>query len=117
MPIPSLHSAKPDPDQVEHGCGFMREMLSSLADGTLKGVMRWYAEHHVAGCPHCSAALVGLRELRTRLREFGLPAVVPDEPIDVPVAKEGGSLRLLSPERRAAITAAWEKMDQETPTV
>jgi len=111
-PVPHLHSAKPDPDKVEHGCGFMRELLSSLADDTLRGVMRWYAEHHVAGCPHCSAALVGLRELRARLREFGLPAVNREEKATDAVVS---SLRLLSPERRAAIAAAWESLDQETP--
>ena len=49
-----------DPDDTEPGCGFMGEMLSGLADGSAGGITKWYAERHVAGCPHCAAALSGL---------------------------------------------------------
>ena len=113
MQFPFLHNAAvpTESDHVEHGCGFMREMLSSLADGTAKGIVRWYAEQHVAGCPNCSAALSGLKELRVRLRAFGLPSIK-DEETGITELK-APTLHLLSPERRAAIAAAWESIEEE----
>jgi len=112
MRFPSFHSSPPSADsqRVEHGCGFMHEMLNSLADESAHGIVRWYAEQHVAGCPYCSAALVGLKELRVRLRAFGLPAL-PEE--ETSTTTEEPVLRLLSPERRAAIAAAWERQEQD----
>lgn len=90
--------------ETEPGCDFMREMLSGLADGTAHGMTRWYAETHVAGCPHCAAALAGLRTLRARLQAAGVPVSINDE--------TAGAMRRLSPDRQAALVAAWRDAEK-----
>ena len=37
--------------QGDKPCRHMRSLVSALADGALSGLARWYAVHHVAGCP------------------------------------------------------------------
>src|SRR5436189_248885 len=48
-------------------CPHMRNWVSSLADGTLRGFPRWFTRLHVKGCPHCHEALGALQTLCARL--------------------------------------------------
>jgi hypothetical protein len=84
-------------------CPHMKDRLSDLSDGTAKGISRWYAERHVAGCPGCSSRLSGLRLLRDRLLRLDT----------APPAESGraGGAPILSPERWNAITRSWEQID------
>lgn len=87
----------------------MALFLSGLSDGTLRGLTRWYAEQHTARCDHCAASLRALLALRQRLRALGhLPvtAAIPDLP-DAP-------LQTLTPERRAAVEAAWTQIENNS---
>ncbi len=107
---PNAHDINPD---TEPGCGFMRGMLNGLADGTAAGMTRWYAERHVGGCPHCVVALAGLRRLRARLKASGAPPTAP-------FMEQNGvdaELRLLTPDRVAAVEAKWRSLDarEDTP--
>ena len=77
-------------------CPHMKTLLSALADGSLTGLARWYAENHARRCPGCGSALGGLRTIRERIRTLGVPT--------------GESLRL-SGEHWEAIEAAWEQVD------
>lgn len=78
-------------------CPHMQTLVSAWLDGKLSGLMRWYTAWHVAHCPRCTDAVPVLRLLRDRLRRLShLPD--PDE--------------ALTPERRAAVEAGWEKADQ-----
>jgi hypothetical protein len=85
-------------------CPQMKSLLSSLADGTLRGLLRRYADAHLARCEHCQSALRGLERLRVRLH---LLTVAPASSEPLPE-----SLTELTPERRAAVEAAWEKMGE-----
>lgn len=65
-----------DPDDaLPKPCPQMKGLLSALADGTLTGIPRWYAEHHVKGCPHCTKTLASLHVLRDRVRALGVPVL------------------------------------------
>jgi anti-sigma factor RsiW len=81
-------------------CPQMKSLLSSLADGTLRGLLRRYADAHLARCEHCQSALRGLERLRVRLHLLTV----------APPASE--LLPELTPERRAAVEAAWEQMGE-----
>jgi hypothetical protein len=52
-------------------CWYMHRWVNALADSSLSGLARWYANLHVAGCPQCRTALDELRALRDRLRTLG----------------------------------------------
>jgi len=93
-------------DSLPRPCPQMKGLLSSLSDGTLGGIARWYAENHVKGCPHCSATLSSLRTLRDRLRALGVPAL-PEEATEF----EKPVTDLLPAERRLALEAALAEMD------
>lgn len=84
-------------------CPHLRTLISALSDGSLSGIARWYATQHAKGCPRCAAALVALRAQRERLRALGLPSH------DAPAAPPAPAL---SPERRAALEAAWSRLDE-----
>ncbi|HVK05808.1 MAG TPA: hypothetical protein VM490_20220, partial [Armatimonadaceae bacterium] len=100
---PGADHGTTDPGDVQP-CPQMRTFLSQLADGTARGLVRWYAERHVARCGHCSAALAGLRNLRTRLRAFGIPPPPMQGSIPVPA---------LTQERRSALEAALARVEEE----
>lgn len=51
-------------------CGIMKPWINGLLDGSLRGVVRWYAGYHVSTCSRCRAALAALRALRERLRNL-----------------------------------------------
>lgn len=95
--------------ETEPGCGYMQEMLNGLADGTVTGITRWYAERHVAQCRHCSAALGGLQRLRIRLRTSG--ALSSPQSGDTTTVSD--ALKLLSRDRVAALEARWAELDRE----
>jgi len=95
-----------DPLDTEPGCGFMQEMLNGLADGTATGITKWYAERHVAGCPHCAAALTGLNRLRVRLKASGATQGFGGE--SAPVIS---ALRHLHPDRLALLEARMNEID------
>lgn len=97
-----------NPD-TEPGCGYMQEMLNGLADGTAGGITKWYAERHVEQCPHCAAALTGLRRLRTRLRASGALAITPS----TDGSSVTQSMKFLSSDRVAALEARWDEIDGE----
>jgi hypothetical protein len=81
-------------------CWFMKTWVSRLADGSLGGLPLWYARLHVPRCARCRAAYEELRALLLRLRRI-------DEP---PPAASGSPA--LSPDRWAAVEAAWERLDR-----
>ena len=107
---------RPDPNDTENSpntgdappkpCWFMKGLLSSLSEDSLTGVARWYAENHTKGCPHCSATLISLRIVRSRLRTLGMPEIA--QPEDS--TKAGGAL---TAERRAALETALSEIDRE----
>jgi hypothetical protein len=76
-------------------CPHMRVLLSDLASGNLRGVMKWFTEQHAAGCPRCHPALESLRDLRGRLLNLGKPNPKDEELV-------------LTPEQRAEVEAAWD---------
>lgn len=78
-------------------CWHMRTWMSAWVDGALSGLARWYLEKHIAGCPRCRAALPILRALHDRLNAL----------------EAAHEARPLSPERWAAVEAAWEQADRE----
>ena len=88
---------KRDPDDLKP-CPHMETLVSAWLDGALTGLLRWYTAWHVAHCPRCTDAAPVLRVLRARLRRI---AALPPDPT-------------LTPERRAAIEAAWQRADQSS---
>jgi len=82
-------------------CSYMRILISTLADGSVGGLLRWYARYHASGCPRCSSALVSLVMLRSRLAELAPPPSSPPE--DAP----------LEPARRIAVEEAWGRIEEE----
>ena len=96
-----------DPDHTESGRGFMQQMLSGLADGTATGITKWYAERYVAGRPHRTAALSGLKRLRTRLQASGAMGNV------APVSR---ALRHLTVPRIAILEARLDEIDAKEAT-
>ncbi len=86
-------------------CPHLRTLISALSDGSLTGIARWYAAQHAKGCPRCAAALVALRAQRERLRALGLPSHQATPATSAPAPT-------LSPERRAALEAAWRRLDE-----
>ena len=87
---------KHDPDDLKP-CPHMQTLVSAWLDGVLTGLMRWYTNWHVAHCPRCTDAVPVLRTLRARLRRL---------------SETPGAGQALTPERRAAVEAAWVQADQ-----
>ncbi|GAB4458827.1 MAG: hypothetical protein OHK0029_20560 [Armatimonadaceae bacterium] len=88
-------------EQVTRPCPHMKTLISGLADDSLTGMMRWFTEMHAKGCGPCGSAVAQLKGLRMRLRGLNAPC-------------EGSKKLALSEERRAAIEAAWQRMDEES---
>jgi predicted anti-sigma-YlaC factor YlaD len=94
----------PAEEEVYFGpCRQMRTLLSQMADGTLRGLLRRFAEAHLSRCAHCQSALRGLHRLRERMHRPGAAT---------PAAETAPSLAL-TPERRAAVEAAWARIEEE----
>ena len=87
-----------DTEENTGPCWFMRDAVSRMADGTLRGIARWYAELHVPRCPRCRQALQALRDLLHRLRHLdeGPAANTPET---------------LAPARWQEVEAAWQSID------
>lgn len=98
-----------NPD-TEPGCGYMQEMLNGLADGTAGGITKWYAERHVEQCPHCAAALSGLKRLRARLQATGALSITPSGDS----ATVTHAMTLLSSDRITTLEAKWKEIDGES---
>jgi hypothetical protein len=94
-------SPQPLPHPGVKPCSHMKLLLSSLADGTLTGMVRWFAEQHARGCEHCGQTLENLLILRSRLRAINS------------FPKKEDSLALTA-ERRAALEATWKEMDERS---
>ena len=80
--------------QGDKPCRHMRSLVSALADGALSGLARWYAVHHVAGCPRCGRGLAYFQALKSRLH-FAFPPAPP-----------------LTPAHWVAVEAAWKEADR-----
>jgi hypothetical protein len=80
----------------------MRTLLSALADGSLSGLVRWYAESHTKLCVHCSETLEALQALREQLRELPQAAL------------EVNRGMALSEDRWKMLDAAWSELDAAT---
>jgi len=78
-------------------CRHMTVLLSSLVDGNLPSLLRWYAQWHSEKCNNCGLALRALYELRNRLRAL----TASDE------------LPALLPERRQAMEQAWAQLEKQ----
>jgi hypothetical protein len=78
-------------------CPHMTTLLSALADDSLQGIARWYAQNHAQRCPGCGNALSDLRTLRERIRILGVPS---------------GETLQLSPEHWERLEAAWEEVEK-----
>lgn len=79
-------------------CPHMKTLLSALADNSLTGIARWYAQNHAQHCPGCAQALSDLTTLRSRIRALGVPS---------------GEALSLSEERWVQLEAAWEEIEQK----
>ncbi len=80
-----------------HPCWHMRVLVSSMADGTLAGVIRRYTVWHLSQCSQCTEALAGLERLRESLHAL-------------PMQASG----VLSDEHRAHVDAAWKQAGKES---
>ncbi len=90
-----------DPDDLKP-CPHMENLVSAWVDDKLTGLMLWYTRWHVGQCSKCTPAVPVLRALRARLR--GL------------TDGEATEHAALTPERRAAVEAAWEQSDRSDRT-
>src|SRR5512142_2933711 len=81
-------------------CRHMARWVSALADGSLRGIPRWYTRLHVAGCPRCRAALEALRALRDRLLRLGR-------------SEGAGAQDALTPEHRLRLRASLDAVDKD----
>jgi anti-sigma factor RsiW len=71
---------------AEIPCQQVVELISDYLEGTLSIRERRRLEHHLAGCPHCSAYLAQMREtlrLTGRLVPADLSAEMQDEFTDI----------------------------------
>ena len=81
-------------------CRHMERWVDALADGSLRGWRRWYAQMHISGCNQCRATLERLQRVRQRLQAYRaasdalLPASLP-------------------PEKRLALDAALDAIEQK----
>lgn len=96
-------------------CPHMKGRLSELSDGSAKGIMRWYTERHVAGCPGCRSTLDGLRLLRDRLLRLGAKDSGSDPSTGTGTSPTDGidEKLTLTPDRWQAVTKSWEQTDEK----
>jgi hypothetical protein len=92
---------KHDPDNLKP-CPHMENLISAWVDGKLTGLKLWYTRWHVSQCPRCTSAIPILEALQGRLHR--LSGTDAPEPL------------ALTPERRAALEAAWEQADRAEET-
>lgn len=78
-------------------CPHMRNWVSALADGTLRGFARWFTRLHVKGCPQCREAFQGFQKLRQRL-----------------AALTGKTAERMPDERWESISDAWKESEGES---
>ena len=50
-------------DQERPPCAHMEHLLQSAADGSAKGVLKWYAEAHACQCGQCNRYLTRVKDL------------------------------------------------------
>lgn len=106
MAASSPHSpVDPNEGLNSRPCLHMKSMLSGLSDGTLKGLLRWYAERHVAGCRHCAPALSAIVVLEARLRSLRVTG-----------PEDDARLRL-DEVHRAAAEKGWNAIDAEVDSL
>ncbi len=55
-------------DEEGPPCRHMESLLQKTAEGSARGVSRWYALAHAARCPRCGRFLRSLRDMISRLR-------------------------------------------------
>jgi len=84
-------------------CEEIRNLLSPYADGELDLVRDLDIERHLAECPHCAAALEGLRALSARLSD---PALYHQPPTALAPRLRAALGRPRFPWRRVAAAAA-----------
>lgn len=87
---------KHDPNDFKP-CPHMQTLVSVWLDNALSGFLSRYTEWHIRHCPRCAAAIPVLRTLRDRLHQYRLSST---------------GEAMLTPERQAALQAAWERADQ-----
>ena len=71
-------------------CKHMEPLLQSTADGTSKGLGRWYALAHSARCGQCGRFLHRLEETLQKLRDSRAKA---DIPVDALARLKSGAWR------------------------
>ncbi len=91
-----------EPDDLKP-CSHMQSLASAWVDDKLAGPPLWYTRWHVAHCPRCTAAVPVLHALRDRLRRLS----------EHDAERHSDGYAALSPERRAALQAAWERQDRD----
>jgi len=69
-----IDAKEPLADHWINPCEHMVEKVSAFADGSLRGLARWYTRFHVKTCPRCRKALDALRALRDRLLRLSRPS-------------------------------------------
>lgn len=79
-------------------CPHMKTLLSTVADGTLTGLLLRFTRAHVSACTHCRGALDGLVVLRTRMQ-----ALAQNE--------AQSEFLVLTTERRVILEEAWVRVD------
>lgn len=55
-------------DEEGPPCRHMENLLQETASGRARGLKKWFAEFHAAGCPRCGRFLRSLREMTSKLR-------------------------------------------------
>ena len=81
-------------------CSHMRNLVSSLSDGSAGGLSSWYTRLHVKGCPKCGAALEAYLAIRIELSTLDL-----SEKTHIEIN--------LTPERRSNLELAMDRIEQE----
>jgi hypothetical protein len=90
-----------DPDDLKP-CPHMENLVSAWVDGKLTGLKLWYTRWHVGQCARCKPAVPVLEALRDRLRRLA----------EHDTERHTDEYAALTPDRRAALEAAWERVDQ-----
>lgn len=56
-------------DEEGPPCRHMEKLLQDTASGRARGLRKWFAEAHAAGCPRCGRFLRSLRQMVLGLRK------------------------------------------------
>lgn len=87
-----------DDEHPSKPCPHMKTLLSTTADGNLRGLLLRFTRVHVAGCAPCRGALDGLLILRTRMQTLYH-------------SETQTETLVLTTERRARLEEAWLRVD------